>query len=130
MAELLDWRSKLKAEEDSFASKQGTARLIKEEVDEEDIAEVVSRWTHIPVSKLLEGEVQKLLQLEEELHRARHRPGRGGDGRRRGGGSRPLRAERSESADRLVHLPGPDRRRQNRAWPGRWPSSSSTTSGP
>jgi ATP-dependent Clp protease ATP-binding subunit ClpB len=38
-------------------------------VDEEDIAEVVSRWTHIPVSKLLEGEVQKLLHLEEELHR-------------------------------------------------------------
>ncbi len=44
-------------------------RLIKEEVDEEDIAEVVSRWTGIPVSKLMEGEVQKLLHLEEELHR-------------------------------------------------------------
>jgi ATP-dependent Clp protease ATP-binding subunit ClpB len=44
-------------------------RLIKEEVDEEDIAAVVSRWTHIPVSKLLEGEVQKLLHLEDELHR-------------------------------------------------------------
>jgi ATP-dependent Clp protease ATP-binding subunit ClpB len=38
-------------------------------VDEEDIAEVVSRWTHIPVSKLLEGEIQKLLHLEEELHK-------------------------------------------------------------
>jgi ATP-dependent Clp protease ATP-binding subunit ClpB len=45
-----------------------TQRLIKEEVDEEDIAEVVSRWTHIPVSKLLEGEVEKLLHLSEELH--------------------------------------------------------------
>jgi ATP-dependent Clp protease ATP-binding subunit ClpB len=45
------------------------ARLIKEEVDEEDIAEVVSRWTGVPVSKLLEGELQKLLHLEEELHR-------------------------------------------------------------
>ena len=44
------------------------ARLIKEEVDEEDIAEVVSRWTGIPVSKLMEGEMQKLLHLEEELH--------------------------------------------------------------
>ena len=43
-------------------------RLIKEEVDEEDIAEVVSRWTGIPVSKLMEGEMQKLLRLEEELH--------------------------------------------------------------
>jgi ATP-dependent Clp protease ATP-binding subunit ClpB len=49
--------------------KERKSRLIKEEVDEEDIAEVVSRWTHIPVTKLLEGEVQKLLHLEEELHR-------------------------------------------------------------
>jgi ATP-dependent Clp protease ATP-binding subunit ClpB len=59
----------LKAEEDRLSQQQSAARLIKEEVDEEDIAEVVSRWTHIPVSKLLEGEVQKLLHLEEELHR-------------------------------------------------------------
>jgi len=44
-------------------------RMLKEEVDEEDIAEVVSRWTHIPVSKLMEGEVQKLMQMEENLHR-------------------------------------------------------------
>jgi ATP-dependent Clp protease ATP-binding subunit ClpB len=44
-------------------------RLVKEEVDEEDIAEVVSRWTGIPVSKLMEGELQKLLRLEEELHK-------------------------------------------------------------
>jgi ATP-dependent Clp protease ATP-binding subunit ClpB len=65
---MLELEKQLKAEEERLASKQGTARLIKEEVDEEDIAEVVSRWTHIPVSKLLEGEVQKLLQLEEELH--------------------------------------------------------------
>ncbi len=66
---LLSLEKELKAEEERLASKQGTSRLIKEEVDEEDIAEVVSRWTHIPVSKLLEGEVQKLLHLEEELHR-------------------------------------------------------------
>jgi ATP-dependent Clp protease ATP-binding subunit ClpB len=46
----------------------GVRRLIKEEVDEEDIAEVVSRWTGIPVSKLMEGEMQKLLRLPEELH--------------------------------------------------------------
>jgi ATP-dependent Clp protease ATP-binding subunit ClpB len=43
-------------------------RLLKEQVDEEDIAEVVSRWTHIPVSRLMEGEVQKLLHMEERLH--------------------------------------------------------------
>jgi ATP-dependent Clp protease ATP-binding subunit ClpB len=59
---------KLKAEEEALSSKQGTSKLIKEEVDEEDIAAVVSRWTGIPVSKLLEGEIQKLLHLEDELH--------------------------------------------------------------
>jgi ATP-dependent Clp protease ATP-binding subunit ClpB len=58
----------LKAEEERLAQQPGANRLIKEEVDEEDIAEVVSRWTHVPVSKLLEGEVQKLLHLEAELH--------------------------------------------------------------
>jgi ATP-dependent Clp protease ATP-binding subunit ClpB len=58
----------LKAEEERLSQQEGAPRLIKEEVDEEDIAEVVSRWTHIPVSKLLEGEVQKLLNLDEELH--------------------------------------------------------------
>jgi ATP-dependent Clp protease ATP-binding subunit ClpB len=55
-------------EEETRAQATGGRRLIKEEVDEEDIAEVVSRWTGIPVSKLMEGEMQKLLRLEEELH--------------------------------------------------------------
>jgi ATP-dependent Clp protease ATP-binding subunit ClpB len=59
---------RLKAEEDMLTATKGPQRLIKEEVDEEDIAEVISRWTKIPVSKLLEGEVQKLLHLAEELH--------------------------------------------------------------
>ena len=43
-------------------------RMLKEQVDEEDIAEVVARWTHIPVSRLIEGEVQKLVRMEERLH--------------------------------------------------------------
>ncbi len=60
---------KLKAEEARLAEKQSGKRLLKEEVDEEDIAEVVSRWTGVPVSKLLEGEMQKLLHLEDELHK-------------------------------------------------------------
>jgi len=42
--------------------------MLKEVVDEEDIADVVSRWTHIPVSRLMEGEVQKLVKMEERLH--------------------------------------------------------------
>ncbi|WP_376796938.1 ATP-dependent chaperone ClpB [Thermogemmatispora sp.] len=43
------------------------ARMLKEEVDAEDIAEIVSKWTHIPVARLMEGEVQKLLKMEERL---------------------------------------------------------------
>ena len=47
---------------------QGTAAMIKEEVDSEDIADVVSRWTGIPVSKMMQSEKEKLLHLEAELH--------------------------------------------------------------
>ncbi|HEV3351743.1 MAG TPA: AAA family ATPase [Acidimicrobiales bacterium] len=47
---------------------QATQKMLKEEVDEEDVAEVVSKWTGIPVSKLMEGEVQKLIRMEEVLH--------------------------------------------------------------
>ena len=59
----------LKADQDRLTQQQGAARLIKEEVGEEDIAEVVSRWTGIPVSRLLEGEIEKLLHLDQDLHR-------------------------------------------------------------
>ena len=55
------------AEEELKAQEQGS-RLLKEEVDEEDIAEIISRWTHIPVSKLVQGEREKLLHLSEHLH--------------------------------------------------------------
>ena len=55
--------------ENAAKSNDAKNRLMKEEVDDEDIAEVISRWTHIPVEKLLEGEVQKLLHLGEELHK-------------------------------------------------------------
>ncbi|HJQ22641.1 MAG TPA: ATP-dependent chaperone ClpB [Blastocatellia bacterium] len=65
---LTELEQQLREYQKSMESKQGQARLLKEEVDEEDIAEVVSRWTGIPVSKLLEGELQKLLSLEEHLH--------------------------------------------------------------
>jgi ATP-dependent Clp protease ATP-binding subunit ClpB len=59
----------LEKSQQALASIKDAARLIKEEVDEEDIAEVVSRWTHIPISKMLEGEAEKLARLEEEIHR-------------------------------------------------------------
>ncbi len=58
----------LAAEEHHLVKKQGESRLLKEEVDDEDIALVVSRWTGIPVTRLMEGELQKLLRLEDLLH--------------------------------------------------------------
>ena len=53
------------------AEKAGTAKttLVKEEVSAEEIAEIISKWTHIPVSKLVEGDKEKLLRLEGELHK-------------------------------------------------------------
>jgi ATP-dependent Clp protease ATP-binding subunit ClpB len=59
---------RIREEEARLAELQKGQRMLKEEVDEEDIAEVVSKWTHIPVSRLMEGEVQKLLHMEERLH--------------------------------------------------------------
>ena len=59
---------KLTGLEKQLEAGQSSTALLKEEVDEEDIAQVVSRWTGIPLSKLLEGEIQKLTHLPEELH--------------------------------------------------------------
>ncbi|GBU21589.1 hypothetical protein R80B4_01485 [Fibrobacteres bacterium R8-0-B4] len=60
-------RKMAQIEEEIKSSDDGT-RLLKEEVSEEDIAEIISRWTHIPVSKLVEGEKEKLLSLSKHLH--------------------------------------------------------------
>ncbi len=56
------------AAHDQGASTEKSGQMLKEQVDEEDIAEVVARWTHIPVSRLMEGEVQKLINMEARLH--------------------------------------------------------------
>jgi ATP-dependent Clp protease ATP-binding subunit ClpB len=53
--------------ESKLAALQKKSRMLKEEVDEEDIAEVVSKWTGIPVAKLMEGEVDKLVRMDERL---------------------------------------------------------------
>src|SRR6202158_4148825 len=57
----------LKAAEERFRSMQKEAPMLKEEVDEEDIAKLVSKWTGIPVGRVLEGEAQKLVHMEERL---------------------------------------------------------------
>jgi ATP-dependent Clp protease ATP-binding subunit ClpB len=59
---------RLESEEERLAQKQGGIRLLREEVTADEIAEVVARWTGIPVTRLLEGEREKLLRLDELLH--------------------------------------------------------------
>jgi ATP-dependent Clp protease ATP-binding subunit ClpB len=58
---------RLKLEQDKLATFQQDGVMLKEEVDEEDVAEVVAKWTGIPVTKMLEGEMQKLVTMEERL---------------------------------------------------------------
>ena len=60
-------QQQLAAEESRLHDTPETKRMLKEEVDEDDIAEVVSKWTHIPISKLLEGEIEKLIHMEARL---------------------------------------------------------------
>ncbi|MBL1150626.1 MAG: ATP-dependent chaperone ClpB [Armatimonadetes bacterium] len=66
--EIPQMEKELKTLESELAALQSDVKMLKEEVDEEDIAEVVSKWTGIPVSKLLEGEMAKLLRMEDRLH--------------------------------------------------------------
>ena len=73
VAEIRYGKIKQKEEEieevqEKLKTMQGAAAMIKEEVDSEDIADVVSRWTGIPVSKMMQSEKEKLLHLESELH--------------------------------------------------------------
>ena len=102
-------------EEEKRLSQQGGKRMLKEEVDAEDVAEIVSRWTGIPVSKMLEGEVEKLLHIEDRLRERvvgqddalltvanAVRRSRAGPGR-------------SQAAHRVLPLHGPDRRGQDGA---------------
>ncbi len=65
---LVELEKKLKEKESALSEMQQHQKMLKEEVGEEDIAEVVSRWTHVPVSKLLEGEIEKLLRMEDRIH--------------------------------------------------------------
>ncbi|MEK7735521.1 MAG: AAA family ATPase, partial [Nitrospirota bacterium] len=64
---LLELQKSLEGENKKLAGVQARRKMLKEEVDEEDIAEVISKWTGVPISRMLEGEIQKLLKMEERL---------------------------------------------------------------
>jgi ATP-dependent Clp protease ATP-binding subunit ClpB len=65
---LQELERRLQSEEARLTSKQGGTRLLREEVTEDEIAEIVARWTGIPITRLMEGEREKLLRLDELLH--------------------------------------------------------------
>jgi ATP-dependent Clp protease ATP-binding subunit ClpB len=65
---LVELHKRMEEENAALAEIQRDRKMLKEEVDEEDVAEVVSKWTGIPVSRLMEGEVHKLVRMEEALH--------------------------------------------------------------
>ncbi len=62
-------QARLAEQETALVASSGTKRLLKEEVDADDIAEIVAAWTGIPVTRLMEGETEKLVHMEERLHR-------------------------------------------------------------
>ena len=96
--------NEIKDIQEDLKHKQGDNAMIKEEVTAEDIADVVSRWTGIPVNKMLQSERDKLLNLEQELHLRVVGQEKAiaavSDAVRRS------RAARPEASDRLVHFPG------------------------
>src|SRR5437870_2023818 len=97
-----------------LADQHAQGRMLREEVDEEDIAATVAKWTGIPVSRLLEGEIQKLVNMEERL--ARRVVGQDEALRAVANAVRSsIGARRPQSAHRLVPLPRAHRSREDRA---------------
>ena len=111
-----EWQTKVTAEQPT--------------VGEEEIAQVVAMWTGIPVTRIAQEESERLLQMEEAAPQAGHRPAGGDRHRLEGGPPGPGRAQGSQAADRLVHLPRPHRRRARRSWPRPSPSSCSAARTP
>lgn len=104
-----------------------TSRLVREEVTADDIAEVVSRWTGIPVSRMMQSEKEKLLHLEEELHKRVI-----GQDEAIAAVSDAVRRSRADCKTRSDPLPHSSswapRAWVRRNWPRRWPTICSTTS--
>ena len=93
-------------------------RMLKEEVDEEDVARIVSKWTGIPVSKMLEGEVKKLINMEDRLRLRVVGQDQALERVCERDQQIACRTQRPEAPHRLLHLPRTDRRRKDRTGAG------------
>ena len=116
---LVELQERLQAQEAALAALRRRARACSRRRSTPTTSPRSSAaWTGIPVTRLLEGEMAKLVHMEERAPRARRRPGRGDRGRLRRRPAGPGRPRGPAPADRLVPLPRPDRRRQDGAGPG------------
>ena len=116
--ELPKLQAELDAAMERLAELQAGSPMLKEEVGSEDVAEVVASWTGIPVSRLLEGEMEKLVQMESRLHERVIGQDEAVAGRVERDPAVARRPGRSRPADRLVHLPRADGRGEDRAREG------------
>ena len=110
---LRDLENRLAAQEKRLKELQSQGALLKEEVDAEDIAQIVSRWTGIPVSKLLEGEMDRLVHMEDRLHTRVIGQAEAVRAVANAVRALALRPARSRPADRFLPVPRPDRGRQD-----------------
>ena len=113
------------AEQQEAAAQDG--RLLKEEVDGEDIAEIVSRWTGVPVSRLVEGEIEKLMKMEDRLHERVIGQDEAIDGRGQRHPPLARRALRSRTARWAASSSSVRPASARPSWRGPWRSSCSTT---
>ncbi len=95
----------------------GSPKFLKEEVDAEDVAEVVAKWTGIPVSRLMEGEIEKLVHMEQRLHERVIGQDEAVSRRRERVAPLARRTAGPRSPDRHLPVPRADRSRQDRAGP-------------
>ena len=108
---LPELEKQLASEEGKLESTDNQAKMLREEVTEDEIAEIISRWTGIPITRLVESERDKLLRLDEILHErviGQDEAVQTGGGRRHQG---PCRDQGSAAADWFVYLSG-----ANRGW--------------
>lgn len=115
-SKLPELNAKLAQAQQNSESKHTT--LLRDTVTEEEIAKVVSRWTGIPLSKLMEGEREKILHLERRSPQARHRTGRGSNQGQRGHHAFTRRHCGPQPTDRLLYVSRSDGSRQDGACKG------------
>ena len=130
-AALRDQADKLKKKKETINREwRERSKEVDGTVDEEVVAEVVSKMTGIPLTRLEAEETGRLLKMEEEIQKKVISPDRGDQADQPGRPPQPVRAQGPEAADRLLHLRRADRRRQDAAGQGAWPSSCSATPTP